>query len=154
MEDGFLSITDRKKELLKTNGGKFIAPQPIENKLKANLLISNAALVGDKRKFASVLISPNLAALKDWAKENGVAGDAQALVKDAKVLAEYKRIVSTVNTTLAPFEILKRIAVVAEEWSVEGDELTPSMKLKRRVVEKRYAAEIADFYKDETAAKG
>jgi long-chain acyl-CoA synthetase len=154
MEDGFLSITDRKKELLKTSGGKFIAPQPIENKLKANLLVSNAALVGDKHKFASVLLSPNLAALADWAKENGVAaGDAQALVRDAKVLAEYKRIVGTVNATLAPYENIKRIAVVPEEWSVEGDELTPSMKLKRRVVEKRYAAEIADFYKDEATAK-
>jgi long-chain acyl-CoA synthetase len=155
MEDGFLSITDRKKELLKTSGGKFIAPQPIENKLKANLLVSNAALVGDKHKFASVLVSPNLAALQDWAKENGIAAaDHPSLVKDPKVLAEYKRIVGQVNATLAPFENIKRIAVVPDEWSVEGDELTPSMKLKRRVVEKRYAAEIADFYKDEATAKG
>jgi long-chain acyl-CoA synthetase len=155
LEDGFLSITDRKKELLKTSGGKFIAPQPIENKLKSHLLVSNAALVGDKHKFASVLISPNLAALEDWAKENGIAApDHPSLVKDPKVLAEYKRIVGQVNATLAPFENIKRIAVVPDEWSVEGDELTPSMKLKRRVVEKRYAAEIADFYKDEATAKG
>jgi long-chain acyl-CoA synthetase len=155
LEDGFLSITDRKKELIKTSNGKMIAPQPIENQLKANLLVGNAALVGDKRKFVSVVISPNLAALEDWAKANGVAaGDVKSLVKDPKVVAEYKRIVGTVNATLAPFENIKRIAVVAEEWSVEGDELTPSMKLKRRVVEKRYTAEIGDFYKDEATATG
>ncbi len=154
LEDGFLSITDRKKELLKTSAGKFIAPQPIENKLKSNLLVGNAALVGDKHKFASVLISPNLAALGDWAKANGIAApDHAALVKDPKVLAEYKRIVATVNATLAPFEYIKRIAVVPDEWSVETDELTPSMKLKRRVVEKKYATEIADFYKDEASTK-
>jgi long-chain acyl-CoA synthetase len=155
LEDGFLSITDRKKELIKTSGGKFIAPQPIENRLKAHLLIGNAALVGDKQKFASVLISPNLAALRDWAKANGIdAGDAKALVKDPKVAAEYKRIVGTVNASLAPHEYIKRIAVVGEEWSVETDELTPSMKLKRRVVQKKYATEIADFYGDETAPTG
>jgi long-chain acyl-CoA synthetase len=155
LEDGFLSITDRKKELIKTSGGKMIAPQPIENQLKANLLVGNAALVGDKHKFASVLISPNMAALEDWAKANGFATeDRKALVKDPAVVAEYKRIVATVNATLAPYENIKRIAVVPDEWSVEGDELTPSLKLKRRVVEKRYAAEIADFYKDEATATG
>ncbi len=71
-DDGFLFITDRKKELLKTSGGKFVAPQPIENKLKANLLVGQAALVGDKHKFISVLISPNFAALASWAKEKGI----------------------------------------------------------------------------------
>ena len=80
------------------------------------------------------------------------AADRTALVKDAKVVAEYKAIVDKVNATLAPIETIKRMAVVAEEWSVEADELTPSMKLKRRVVEKKYAAEIADFYKDEATA--
>ena len=151
--DGFLSITDRKKELLKTSGGKLIAPQPIENKLKANALVGNAALVGDKHKFASVLISPNFAVLEGWAKVHGVtAADRKALVKDATVLARYQRIVDTVNGTLAPYETIKRVAVVPEEWSIEGDELTPSLKLKRRVVEKKYAAEIAAFYQDEATA--
>jgi long-chain acyl-CoA synthetase len=150
LEDGFLSITDRKKELLKTSGGKLIAPQPIENKLKANTLVSNAALVGDKHKFACVLISPNFAALESWASGQGIAAsDHKALVKNAKVVAEYQRIVDGVNATLAHFEDMKRMAVVAEEWSVEEGELTPSMKLKRRVVEQKYAEEIAEFYKDE-----
>jgi long-chain acyl-CoA synthetase len=151
--DGFLSITDRKKELLKTSGGKLIAPQPIENKLKAHTLVGNAALVGDKHKFASVLISPNFAVLEGWAKVHGVAaGDRAALVRDAKVIERYKRIVDEVNATLPPFETVKRVAVVPDEWSIETDELTPSMKLKRRVVEKKYAAEIAGFYQDEATS--
>jgi long-chain acyl-CoA synthetase len=151
--DGYLSITDRKKELLKTSGGKLIAPQPIENKLKANSLVGQAALVGDKHKFACVLISPNMAALESWAAGQGVAvGDHKALVKDAKVVALYQGIVTQVNGTLAHFEDMKRFCVVPDEWTVETGELTPSMKLKRRVVEKKYAAEIAEFYKDEATA--
>jgi len=153
MEDGFLSITDRKKELLKTSGGKLIAPQPIENKLRANVLVGNAALVGDRHKFACALISPNFAALERWAKAQGIAaGDRAALVKDKKVVAEYRAIVDRVNGTLASFEDIKRIAVVADEWSIEDGALTPSMKLKRRVVEQKYAGEIAEFYKDEATA--
>jgi long-chain acyl-CoA synthetase len=151
--DGFLSITDRKKELLKTSGGKLIAPQPIENKMKAHVLVGNAALVGDKHKFASVLVSPNFAILESWAKVKGVAyKDRQDLVKQERVVARYQRIVDEVNGTLAPYETIKRFAVVADEWSIESDELTPSMKLKRRVVEKKYAAEIETFYKDEATA--
>ena len=151
--DGFLSITDRKKELLKTSGGKLIAPQPIENKLKAHALVGNAALVGDKHKFACVLISPNFAILESWARVKGVTyADRKDLVRQERVVARYQRIVDAVNGTLAPFETIKRMAVVAEEWSIEGDELTPSMKLKRRVVEHKYAAEIAAFYQDEATA--
>jgi long-chain acyl-CoA synthetase len=154
--DGFLSITDRKKELLKTSGGKLIAPQPIENKLKANVLVAHAALVGDKHKFASVLISPNIAALEGWAKGQGISTtDPAALVKDAKVTRAYQEIVDKVNVSLANFESIKRVCVVPEEWSLENGALTPSLKLKRRVVEQRYAKEIGAFYADEaTASKG
>jgi long-chain acyl-CoA synthetase len=148
--DGYLSITDRKKELLKTSGGKMIAPQPIENKLKANVLVGQAALVGDKHKFACVLISPNFAALEGWAKGQGIsAGDHAALVKDAKVVKAYQEIVDKVNRGLPNYESMKRMSVVPEEWSVEDGTLTPSMKLKRRVVERRYAKEIGEFYADE-----
>jgi long-chain acyl-CoA synthetase len=153
--DGFLSITDRKKEMLKTSGGKMIAPQPIENKLKARLLVGNAALVGDKHKFACALISPNFAILESWARVKGVVypeGDRKALVAVPQVVARYQRIVNEVNATLAPYQTIKRIAVVPDEWTVETDELTPSMKLKRRVVEQKYAAQIAEFYKDEATA--
>ena len=152
--DGFLFITDRKKELLKTSGGKLIAPQPIEGKLKANLLVSHAAIVGDKHKFASVLLSPNFAALEAWASEQGIeATDRNALVKDKRVIAEYQRITDLVNATLSNFETMKRIHVVAEEWSLEGGELTPSLKLKRRVINQRYAAAIEAFYADEAVAQ-
>jgi long-chain acyl-CoA synthetase len=153
--DGFLSITDRKKELLKTSGGKLIAPQPIENKLKCNVLIGQAALVGDRHKFASVLISPNLAALKNWAKSQGVTTeDAAALVKNPKVIKAYEEIVEKVNGQLAHYESIKRVCVVPEEWSVEDGTMTPSMKLKRRVVNERYAREIDMFYADEATSKG
>jgi long-chain acyl-CoA synthetase len=153
-EEGFLTITDRKKELLKTSGGKIIAPQPIENKLKANGLISNAALVGDKHKFACVLISPNFAALEGWAKGQGVSTtDHATLIKEPKVVKLYQGIVDQVNSGLAHFEGMKRMRVVPEEWSVEEGTLTPSMKVKRRVVEKKYAAEIAQFYADEAVSK-
>src|SRR5580704_4285468 len=152
-KDGYLSITDRKKELLKTSGGKMIAPQPIENKLKANTLVAQAALVGDKHKFACVLISPNFQALEGWAKGQGIAtNDRAALVKDAKVVKAYQEIVDKVNMGLANYESMKRMSLVAEEWSVEDGTLTPSMKLKRRVVEQRYAKEIGAFYADEATA--
>ena len=154
--DGYLSITDRKKELLKTSGGKLIAPQPIENKLKANSLVSNAAMVGDGHKFACVLISPNFGALEGWAKGQGInAGDHAALVKDERVVKAYQGIVDQVNGGLSQYETMKRMRVVQEEWSVEEGTLTPSMKLKRRVVEKKYAKEIGEFYADEaTSGKG
>lgn len=152
--DGYVSITDRKKELLKTSGGKMIAPQPIENKLKGNVLVAHAAVVGDKHKYLSVLISPNLPALEGWAKSHGVtSAGASALVENPKVKAEYQRIVDEVNRDLANYETMKRVKVVAEEWTVEGGELTPSMKMKRRVVELKYAGSIGEFYVDEAHSK-
>jgi long-chain acyl-CoA synthetase len=153
--DGFLFITDRKKELLKTSGGKLVAPQPIENKLKVNLLVAQAALIGDRHKFVSVLISPNFVALEDWARRHGIEAKSRAeLVADSRVTALYAEIVREVNGSLANFETLKRFRVVAEEWSIETGELTPSMKLKRRVITAKYAEVIAELYADEATARG
>jgi long-chain acyl-CoA synthetase len=153
--DGFLVITDRKKELLKTSGGKMVAPQPIENKLKNNALVAQAALVGDRHKFISVLLSPNFAALEEWARRRGIeAKDRAELVADSRVLALYAEIVREVNGSLANFESLKRFRVVADEWTQETGELTPSMKLKRRVITSRYAALIAALYADEATSRG
>ena len=153
--DGFLFITDRKKELLKTSGGKMVAPQPIENKLKNNMLVAQAALVGDRHKFISALISPNFAALEDWATRHGIEAKYRAeLVADSRVIALYGEIVREVNGSLANFETLKRFRVVAEEWTQETGELTPSMKLKRRVITERYAAVIDELYADEATARG
>lgn len=154
VDDGFLYITDRKKELLKTSGGKLIAPQPIENRLKANSLIAQAALVGDKHKFASVLISPNFDVLGSWAKDHGVASsDRRALLSDPRVLKVYQDIIDQVNSQLSNFESVKRFALVEDDWTVEQGELTPSMKLKRRVIETKYARQIADFYADEAHSR-
>jgi len=153
--DGFLYITDRKKELLKTSGGKMVAPQPIENKLKNSILVAQAALVGDKHKFISALISPNFVALEDWARQHGVeAGSRAHLVAHSRVVALYGEIVREVNGSLANFETLKRFRVVADEWTQESGELTPSMKLKRRVLTQKYAAAIAELYEDEATARG
>ena len=152
-EEGFLYITDRKKELLKTSGGKLIAPQPIENKLKANIYVSQAALVGDRHKFASALVSPNFTALEMWAKGLEItAATRRELVENPRVIALYQGIVDQVNATLANFETIKRLLVVPEEWSLDTGELTPSLKLKRRVILKKYAAEVAAFYADEPSS--
>jgi long-chain acyl-CoA synthetase len=154
-EDGFLFITDRKKELLKTSGGKLVAPQPIENKLKNSVFVAQAALVGDKHKFISVLISPNFPALEEWARREGVEAISRAaLVADSRVTALYGALVSEVNAGLASFESVKRFRIVAEEWAQESGELTPSMKLKRRVITERYASVIGELYADEATARG
>jgi long-chain acyl-CoA synthetase len=153
--DGFLFITDRKKELLKTSGGKMVAPQPIENKLKVSLLVAQVALVGDKHKFISALISPNFVALEDWARRNGVEAKSRAeLVADSRVIARYGEIVREANASLANFEKLKRFKVVGEEWSIETGELTPSMKLKRRVITAQYSEAISELYADEATSRG
>ena len=151
--DGFLFITDRKKELLKTSGGKLIAPQPIENKLKANLLVGNAAVVGDRHNFASALIAPNFAALEPWAASQGIAASRTDLVTHPQVRAEYQSIIDKVNATLANFETIKRFRLVSEEWTIDSGELTPSMKLRRRVITQKYAQQIAEFYADQSVSK-
>jgi long-chain acyl-CoA synthetase len=154
-EDGFLYITDRKKELLKTSGGKLVAPQPIENKLKNSVLVAQAALVGDKHKFISALISPNFVALEEWAHHHGVeTKDRAMLVADSRVVAIYGEVVREANGGLANFETIKRFRVVADEWTQDSGELTPSMKLKRRVITGRYAAVIDALYEDEATARG
>ena len=153
--DGFLYITDRKKELLKTSGGKLVAPQPIEGKLKTNMLVSEAALVGDKHKFVSVLLSPNFAALEDWARQQGISAQTRKeLVANPRVVTMYGEIVAKVNATLANFETMKRFRVVPDEWTLETGELTPSRKLKRRVITAQYAELIAGLYADEATAHG
>ena len=153
--DGFLYITDRKKELLKTSGGKMVAPQPIENKLKTNLLVAEAALVGDRHKFISALLAPNFTALEDWARRQGIETTSRAeLVADSRVVALYAGIVQIANIGLANFETVKRFRLVADDWSIESGELTPSMKLKRRVITARYGAAIDALYADEATARG
>jgi long-chain acyl-CoA synthetase len=145
--DGYLSVTDRKKELIKTSGGKFIAPQPIENSLKLNPLVGTAVVVGDKRKFACALISPNFALLEDWARNHGILFSSRTeLAANEKVQSLYEELVETANEKLARFEKLKRVIVVADEFTAENGALTPTMKLRRRVVENRYQQQIDEVY--------
>jgi long-chain acyl-CoA synthetase len=154
--EGFLSITDRKKDLIKTSGGKFIAPQPIENSLKHNGLISEAVVLGEKRKFPSVLIAPNFPALEDWARSRELAFDSRAdLVASLEVRALYEGIVEEVNQNLARFEKLKRVILVADEFSAENGTLTASMKLRRKVVAERYQRQIEEMYEQaENSGRG
>jgi long-chain acyl-CoA synthetase len=145
--DGYLSVTDRKKELIKTSGGKFIAPQPIENSLKLNPFIGTAVILGDKRKFAFVIISPNFTLLEDWARTNDIAFSSRAeLVGKPEVQALYDGVVDEVNQKLARFEKLKRVLLVADEFSPDNGALTPTMKLRRRVIEERYRSQIDELY--------
>ncbi len=145
--DGFLSITDRKKDLIKTSGGKFIAPQPIENSLKHNALVSEAVIVGDKRKFPAVLLVPYFPLLEDWARQNQIRfASREALVANPRVQALYRGIVADLNQSLARFEKLKKFVVIPEEFSADNGLLTASMKLRRRAVEERYRQEIEHLY--------
>jgi len=145
--DGYLSVTDRKKELIKTSGGKFIAPQPIENSLKLNPLVGAAAILGDKRKFCFVIISPNFVILEGWASTRDIPFSSRpALVAHPEVQALYQGIVEEVNQKLARFEKLKRVLLVPDEFTADNGALTPTQKLRRRVIEDRYRAEIDELY--------
>ena len=148
-EDGFLSVTDRKKDLLKTSGGKFIAPQPVENSLKLNAFIGTAVVLGDRRKFASVIISPAFALLEQWARANHVHfSSREELVAHPKVMALYEGIVHELNRGLARYETLKKILLVADEFSATDGTLTPTLKLRRRAIEERYRQQIEDLYRE------
>ncbi len=151
--DGFLSVTDRKKDLIKTSGGKFIAPQPIENSLKLNPLVGVAAILGDRRKFPAVIVSPNFTLLEQWAKENNVAFASRAeLIANPKVQSLYEAIIEGINQNLARFEKLKRVLLVADEFSIADGSMTPTLKLRRRVIEDRYRKQIDDLYAQAEAA--
>jgi len=148
-EDGFLSVTDRKKDLLKTSGGKFIAPQPVENSLKLNAFIGTAVVLGDRRKFASVIISPAFALLEQWARTNHIHfSSREELVAHPKVIALYEGIVHEVNLGLARYETLKKIMLVADEFSATDGTLTQTLKLRRRAIEERYRQQIEDLYRE------
>jgi long-chain acyl-CoA synthetase len=145
--DGYLSVTDRKKELIKTSGGKFIAPQPIENSLKLNPMVGTAAIIGDRHKFACVIVSPNFALLEDWARTNNITFSSRAeLVANPRIQALYEGVAQEVNQNLARFEQLKRVLLVPDEFTAENGALTPTMKLRRRVIEERYRRQIDDLY--------
>lgn len=145
--DGFLFITDRKKDLIKTSAGKYVAPQMLEGMINQSEFVEQTVIVGDKRKYVAALIVPDFERLRAWAKEQGIAtGDKQALISDRRVVDMIKADVNRLTRELADYEKVKRIALLAEEFSVDGGELTPTLKVKRRVVEEKYGELIESLY--------
>jgi long-chain acyl-CoA synthetase len=147
--EGYLSITDRKKDLLVTSGGKKIAPQPIEATLKRSPLVAEALLLGERRKFAAVLLAPDFAALERRLKALGrPPGTREELVTRDDVVALYQEIVDALNRELSQFERIKRIAILPTEFTIESGELTPTLKVKRKVVEERWRDTIEALYRE------
>jgi long-chain acyl-CoA synthetase len=145
--DGFLFITDRKKDLIKTSGGKYVAPQMIEGMINQCEFVEQAVIVGDKRKYVSALIVPDFERLRAWAKDQGIAAsDKQGLIADRRVIDMIKAEVNRLTRELADYEKVKRIGLLAEEFTIDGGELTPTLKVKRRVVEEKYGGLIESLY--------
>ena len=145
--EGFLRITDRKKDIIVTAGGKKIAPQPIEGTTKTSPFVANAVMIGDKRKFPLMLVVPNFDNLESWARHKGlVYADRSALAKMPEARAKIEREVLKVLRDLAHFEVPKKFIIVERDFSIESGELTPKMSVKRKVVEKNYAAQIEAVY--------
>jgi long-chain acyl-CoA synthetase len=146
-EDGYLVITDRKKDLLKTAGGKYVAPQPIETELKLSPYIQSAVVIGDRRKFVTALIVPNFTRVMMAAKEQGVSiGSPAELARNHWVHELIAKEVHRVNEPLAQYETIKRFALLDQDFSFENGEITFTMKVKRRVIEQRYADKIEQLY--------
>ncbi len=150
--DGHLRITDRKKNLIKTSGGKYVAPQALEGQFKAICpYVSQIVVHGDKRNFCSALITLDEEAITKWAAENGVKGDYAAIAGHSKTHAMVQGYVDTLNADLARFETIKKFALLPADFTVESGLLTPSLKVKRKAVEKRYMDTLDGFYGDSMA---
>jgi long-chain acyl-CoA synthetase len=152
---GYLKITDRKKDLIKTAGGKYVAPQPIENRVKLNKFVANAVVLGDKRKFPIILVVPNYEQLEPWARERKLAYRSRAeLIALPDAQAKVEREVMGMLRDLAKFEMPKKVALVERDFTIDSGELTPTLKVKRRAVEKNHRALIDRVYAevDPTAA--
>ncbi|HXV12725.1 MAG TPA: long-chain fatty acid--CoA ligase [Candidatus Krumholzibacteria bacterium] len=151
--DGFLVITDRKKDLIATAGGKKVAPQPIEGRLKQHPLIAEAVLVGDRRPFITTLIVPNFERLSHWAAEHGIPHDDRGRLVDAPAVRQlYQKIVDGVNADLAQYERAKGFTLLKDELTIDAGHLTPTLKVRRRIVEKTYRNEIEAMYQSGAAA--
>jgi long-chain acyl-CoA synthetase len=147
--DGFLKITDRKKELFKTSGGKYIAPAPIEQKIKASRYVNQVVLIGNERKFPAALVVPNFEPLKNYAKSKGIAAQTETeLCRHPQIISLFEAEVTELTADLAQFEKVKKIALLENELTIEGGELTPTLKIKRRVVDEKYRHVIEKIYTD------
>jgi long-chain acyl-CoA synthetase len=150
----FLKITDRKKEIFKTSGGKYIAPQQIENRLKESKLISQCMVIGENRKFPAALIVPEFDALKPWFESKGLPVKPRTeLVKDPEVNALFAGEIGQCNQHFGRYSQIKKFVLLAEEWTIGTGELTPTMKIKRKITLQKYAAEVEALYAGEEPAK-
>jgi len=153
--EGYLRITDRKKDLIVTAGGKNIAPQPIENLAKASKYVSNAVMLGDRRPFPIMLVVPNPEPLRTWASRHGLpADDLERLVSFPQVHTKVEREVRKMLRDLAQFEMPKKFLLLPRDFSVEGGELTPTLKVRRRIVEERHKAAIEALYAEPHEVSG
>jgi len=147
--DGYLRITDRKKDLIVTAGGKNVAPQPIENRLKTHPFVEQVVMIGDQRKFCALLVVPAFDVVERWAAENGVSAKGRAaLVADTRVQAEFEGVLAQLSD-LARYEQPKKIGLLTREFSIEDGTLTPTQKVKRRTVQSLYADEIDRLYAED-----
>ena len=146
-EGKYLKITDRKKEIFKLSGGKYIAPQMIENKLKESMFIEQVIVIGDHEKFASALIVPNFEYLHDWCAEHLILfKDNTDLIIQPKVQAAFLVEVKEINKTLGQHEEIKRFRLIADTWSAQTGELSQTLKLKRKIIETKYKAVIEEIF--------
>jgi long-chain acyl-CoA synthetase len=153
--DGYLKITDRKKDLIVTAGGKNIAPQPIENMVKLNKFVANAVMLGDRRKFTIMLVVPNFDTLETWAKERNLLWRTHTDLLDvADVKAKMEREVMGMMRDLAKYEMPKRVVLLDADFTIENGQLTPTLKVKRRAVEKAYKDLIDKTYSESDAMAG
>jgi len=149
-EDGYLFITDRKKDILVTAGGKNVAPQPVENQLKKNKFISQVVVVGDRRKFLACIIVPNFEELEVWARMHHLTWeDHEDLIAKPEVQDKYQRGLERANVKLPSFGSIKRFCLVKDEFTLERGELTPTLKVKRNVIQREYADLIDRMYAEE-----
>jgi long-chain acyl-CoA synthetase len=149
-KDGFLKITDRKKEIFKTSGGKYIAPTPIENRMKESMFIEQMMVVGAGRKFASALIVPSFTNLKLWCKENKIEYlSNEEIVSNEQVIRLFQSAINSYNPEFNHVEQIKKFVLLPEEWSIDNGELTPTGKMKRRVILEKYKTEIDTMYESE-----
>lgn len=147
VEGQFLKITDRKKEIFKTSGGKYVAPQPIENKMKESPFIEQMIVVGPERKFTAALIVPAFANLKTWCEKNDIdASTNDKMVHHPKVQEHYKSIIEKYNPQFNPVEQVKKFELLNAEWTINGGELTPTLKLKRKVIMEKYGDAVERIY--------
>jgi long-chain acyl-CoA synthetase len=151
-DDGFVTITDRKKDIIVTAGGKNIAPQNLENDLKTSRFVSQALVVGDRRPYPAALITLDEVEIAKWAAEQGIDGDVASLASDPKVVELVSCIVEDVNKDRSRFEQLKRFVVLPRDFEMEQDEVTPTLKLKRRVVLEHFADEVEGLYEGAASA--